>query len=112
MAVKSAKTTKTGYTKKAKVEKKKEEVTDILASETKPVVEDTVIPSDNLEDAIAEIWDAFVLRNILNPKLFGDREMIIFKLYNDVANSIIASKKEEALKIANVAKITEDSVSV
>ena len=102
-AVKSTKSTKSGYTKKAKDEKK---VVEEVLSETPKIVEEFIEPSDNMEDAIAEIWDAFVLRNILNPRVIGKREMDIFKRYKDVANSIIAAKKVEAQK-QNVAEITE-----
>lgn len=120
MPVKSTKTktSKPAYTKRAKKESK---VVSDDTIKTSNAVEETNIsttaqyvevntgkrlhtnpenievePSDNLEDAIAEIWDAFVLRNVLNPKVFGDREIAIFKKYKDIANSILAQRKVEA----------------
>lgn len=103
-AVKSTKSTKSGYTKKAKEEKKV--VEEEVLTQTPEVVEEVVEPSDNIEDAISEIWDAFVLRHIMNPRVSGKREMDIYKRYKDVANSIIAAKKAEA-QSQNVTEVTE-----
>jgi hypothetical protein len=109
---------KRAYTKRAKPEGTSNEevvvkrpVTDpyqekSLPAEIEVSEDETVEPSDNLEDAIAEIWDAFVLRHIMNPKVSGKRETDIFRKYKAVANSIIAAKKAEAEK-QNVVEDTE-----
>ena len=96
--------TKTAYTKKAKKETKDE----TIVPKTPQVVEEVIEPSSSLEDAIAEIWDAFVLRNIFNPRIIGKREMDIFKRYKDLARSIIDAKKAEAEKVIEDTK-SEDA---
>ena len=100
MAVKTApktpKTTKTLYKKNPKVKGEKTTIVENADTNNEvQIVEEVIEPSFDKDAAIADIWDAFVLRVIMNPRIVGEQEMNIFKKYKDLAGTILIQKAKE-----------------
>lgn len=95
-AAKTPKNTKTLYKKNPKVKQEKTAIVDNDDSNNEvQIVEQAVEPSYDKDAAIRDIWDAFVLRVIMNPRIVGEQEMNVFKKYKDLAGTLMIQKVKE-----------------
>lgn len=111
-AAKTPKNTKTLYKKNPKVKEEKTVVVDndVINNEVQ-IVEQAVEPSYDKDAAIRDIWDAFVLRVIMNPRIVGEQEMNVFKKYKDLAATLMIQKaKEEEEQKCNADYLTDQPV--